>query len=385
MGRRNLKGSVSIDQDKNRIRLRWRYGGKRYSLNLYTYSAPNLKLARKVAVQIESDILNGSFDVTLTRYGQGQVRNAPRHLLPHQLLEEWVTDYLNRDCEKQVDYWALRNMVKRWGNFHLPDAVKHFNAEKINERTYNRRLTMLSKFYSWLKDSGKVLQNPFEQVRPKRTSKAQNRKRVPFTENEIHQILEAVRTDSACPASSRFKHSHYYPFLYFIFATGVRNAEAVGLRVKSIDMQRKVVLINEVLARGITSTNAGVRVRKTTKNGKERAIPLSPDLAAILALQMAHKQPDDLVFYSPKGHAIDDRMFQRRVFKPILKALNIEDRDLYACRHTFGSRCIDAGLTPVMTAFLLGNNPITTLRTYTHQVSLPSSVPDLRKGSDQDH
>jgi integrase len=83
------------------------------------------------------------------------------------------------------------------------------------------------------------------------------------------------------------------------------------------------------------------------------------------------------LFQSFNGLAIDDRMFQRRVFKPILKQLNIEDRVLYACRHTFGSRCIDAGITPVMTAFLMGNNPETALRNYTHQITIPRDLPNI--------
>lgn len=83
------------------------------------------------------------------------------------------------------------------------------------------------------------------------------------------------------------------------------------------------------------------------------------------------------MFQSFSGGAIDDRMFQRRVFKPVLKELGIANRDLYACRHTFGSRCIDQGITPVMTAFLMGNNPETALRNYTHQITLPKSLPDI--------
>ena len=75
--------------------------------------------------------------------------------------------------------------------------------------------------------------------------------------------------------------------------------------------------------------------------------------------------------------AIDDRMFQRREFKLILKHLSIEDRVLYACRHTFGSRCIYACITPVMTAFLMEINPEIALRNYTHQINIPKELPNI--------
>jgi len=62
-------------------------------------------------------------------------------------------------------------------------------------------------------------------------------------------------------------------------------------------------------------------------------------------------------------------------FKKVLLSLGIDERVLYACRHTFGSRCIDEGVSPVMTAFLMGNNPETTLRNYTHQLNIPDNLP----------
>jgi integrase len=157
----------------------------------------------------------------------------------------------------------------------------------------------------------------------------------------------------------------------------VRNAEAIGLRVSSIDVKKRVVHIKEVLARTVNGTHASARIRKGTKNGKVRMLPLTDDLFDVLNPLLKNKHADDLVFQSFTGTCIDDRMFQRRVFKPILKELKIEERVLYACRHTFGSRCIDSGITPVMTAFLMGNNPETALRNYTHLINLPKDLPKI--------
>ena len=176
---------------------------------------------------------------------------------------------------------------------------------------------------------------------------------------------------------SRSKPSHYYPFIYFIFKTGVRNAEAIGLRVSNIDKVNKHIHIKEVLARTLKGTSAALRVRKETKNGKERILPLTPDLLDVLIPVIDGRKNDDLVFQSPTGLAIDDNNFQPRIFKKILKELKIEERVLYACRHTFGSRCIDSGITPVMTAFLMGNNPETALRNYTHVIDIPTELPKI--------
>ncbi|MBL7722760.1 MAG: site-specific integrase [Chitinophagaceae bacterium] len=163
-----------------------------------------------------------------------------------------------------------------------------------------------------------------------------------------------------------------------MFKTGVRNAEAIGLRAKDVNIEKNFIHIREVLARSIKGSNATARIRKETKNGKQRVLPLTDDLLEVIKPLLYNKKPDDLVFVSQTGKAIDDAIFQKRVFQKILSQLNIKHRVLYACRHTFNSRCIESGISPVTTAFLMGNSPETALRSYTHLLSLPGALPDIK-------
>ncbi len=68
MGQKNQKGTVTVSNADQRIRLRCRYLGKRYSISLGPYDKINLNAARKVVLQIELDIANGQFDSTLVSY-----------------------------------------------------------------------------------------------------------------------------------------------------------------------------------------------------------------------------------------------------------------------------------------------------------------------------
>ncbi len=52
LGQKSNKGAVSITNCEGRIRLRWRYQGKRYSLSLSIYNKLNLLQAGKTALQI---------------------------------------------------------------------------------------------------------------------------------------------------------------------------------------------------------------------------------------------------------------------------------------------------------------------------------------------
>lgn len=378
MGIKNPKGAVSIENYRDRIRLRWRHQGKRYALSLSAYNQLNLLQAKKIALQIEQDIITENFDSTLVKYSGKVV--APAKIIHKsfvELFEEWTISYKQMDCEIHTNYNSCRNMIRKWGRVTQDNILGKLNKETFCNGTYNRRLTILKSFADWLIIKGYWKQNPFNLVQRKKVKHVKPVKREPFTEAEISQILHAVKNDSFCSAASYYKHSHYYSFLYFMFKTGVRNAEAIGLRVGSVNFKDNTIIIKEVMARSLKSSASVQRVRKETKNGKIRLLPITPDLYELLTPLIQNKQPDDLVFTSPTGKSIDDHNFQKRVFKVVLEKLNIKERTLYACRHTFGSRCIDQGITPVMTAFLMGNNPETALKRYTHQVTMPKELPKI--------
>lgn len=376
MGIKNQKGTVSIENCRSRIRLRWRHKGIRYTITLAAYNKLNLPHANKTASEIERDIALDIFDESLAKY-----KDTPA-IIPVdktfvQLYEEWVSNYLNMDCEINVNYNAFRNMIRKWEKVDEKTILKTYNQETFCASTYNRRLTMLKHFANWLVKMKVWKTNPVADIKSKKVKKVVSSKRKPFTELEISKILEAFRNDTFLAKGSVHKHSHYYPFIYFIFKTGVRNAEAIGLRVGKINIKSRTILINEVLARSLKGTSSQQRIRKETKNGKERMLPLTPDLLLVIKPVLEGKINDDLLFTTVNGLPIDDNNFQKRIFKPILKKLEIDERVLYACRHTFGSRCIDGGITPVMTAFLMGNNPETALKNYTHQLNMPTDLPEI--------
>lgn len=70
MGIKNQKGTVSIENYRERIRLRWRYMGDRYALNLGAYTKINLIQAKKTALEIKQDMALGYFDLSLAKYNQ---------------------------------------------------------------------------------------------------------------------------------------------------------------------------------------------------------------------------------------------------------------------------------------------------------------------------
>jgi hypothetical protein len=117
MGTKKQKGKVRIENIDNRIRLRWRFQTKRYSLNLFLFSKANIIQAKKIAAIIENDFLLGCFDATLENY-KPTTRQAPieqKPLVNH--FEDWVRNYRNMSCDTDIDYNSSRNMMRKWGSF----------------------------------------------------------------------------------------------------------------------------------------------------------------------------------------------------------------------------------------------------------------------------
>jgi integrase len=324
------KGEINITNYEGRIRLRWRYAGDRYSLNLpYAYLPENLHYGTIKATEVKLDILKGCFDPSLKKYKASSVskpvaskpveiegaNNAGK--LPIYLdslvpkFNDWCKNIRNVDVDASIDYLYTRRLLEKWVNIPIDQLAQKLNGEKWAAVTYNRRLTYLTSFFCWLLRLGIVQQNPLQDVcRRRDKGKKKNLRRKPLDEQEIITFLSAIRNDEYCHPFASVKHSYYYPFLSFMFYTGVRNAEAIGLRVKHVDLVNRQVEISETFARTIKGTNHAARVQKGTKTENVRFLPLTDDLINLLEKQVSGKGQDAFVFPSPKGLSIDCRFLR---------------------------------------------------------------------------
>ena len=166
----------------------------------------------------------------------------------------------------------------------------------------------------------------------------------------------------------RYYH-HYADFVEFLFGTGCRTSEAIGLRWQHVSDDCASVWIGESLTRG---------ERKATKTNRARTITVTPRLQSVLkARRPAQPEPDQLVFTSPKGGSIDDHNFRNRAWVKILMKLEIDYRKPYTTRHTLISHALDLGQSPVMIAQLTGHDVQTLYENYAGSVNSRPRLPDL--------
>ncbi|WP_390624596.1 Arm DNA-binding domain-containing protein [Anthocerotibacter panamensis] len=73
--RKAPKETVSVEEFRGRLRLRWRYGGRQYSLGI---ELPDFRINRQAAErkgnEIYLDIVSGHFDPTLKQFSSSYFR-----------------------------------------------------------------------------------------------------------------------------------------------------------------------------------------------------------------------------------------------------------------------------------------------------------------------
>lgn len=260
---------------------------------------------------------------------------------------------------------SVQRMLLRWKITSLNEIEERFvNDKKLGPYTFNDRHAIFKRFFKWCIKHGYAKTNPFDDI-PRRKISEPNPKREPYQDEEILAILKALHD---CPHTRKY----YYPFVKFMFLTGTRNGEALGLKVKNINFERRFIHIEKSYSRQIT----GKKILKSTKTSKgNRYIPLSDELRELLEPICAKKTLEEFVFTTRDGTPINDHNFQLRIFKPLLKDLKIPERVLYACRHTFGTIAVEQNIDILSVAYLMGHSkPRTVLD---HYAVRPRKKPEI--------
>ncbi len=345
------------------IQLKFNLGGKRHSFNPipggHYDDKRDMATARAIATQIQNDILARHFDQTLDRY-----RLAPKETLNTQaktLLELWDTwvESLDLSLSTQANHYKWVRLMISQANPGITET-NWLTQVKISPRTYRDRLSMIRACCKWGVDKGWLDVNPYESLKPKKDNPKEIK---PFSYEEIKAILKAF--DELAP--------HYSPFVRFLMATGVRTSEAIGLLWVHVDLLKSEVVIKESLPKDLTG-NGYRRIRKETKTGNIRYLPLSPELQSLLRnLKPAKINQDSLVFTTPNGCIIDADNFRERQWAEVLASCGIPYRKPYTTRHTMISHAIDQGIPITGVAYLAGHKDTSMIiKNYGHMINRPN-------------
>ena len=184
-------------------------------------------------------------------------------------------------------------------------------------------------------------ESPYKNIKMLKVPKT---KVTPFTLDEVHRILTHVRED-------------FKGYLTVRFFTGLRSGETHGLKWKYIDFERREILVRESLVAG--------QMTDTKTDSSTRDIPMSQPVFD--ALKEQHKRTGALewVFCNGEGKNLQINNVSNRMWKPLLRLLDLPYRRLYQTRHTAATLWLAAGENVLWVSQVLGHaDPHVTFQKY---------------------
>jgi integrase len=158
--------------------------------------------------------------------------------------------------------------------------------------------------------------------------------------------------------------------------TGLRQGELFALRDRSVDLERRTVLVE-------AGSREGQIVPTKTAAGR-RQVRLSGEARRVLRAQLVARGPNDLglVFPTPGGLVWRKDNFMARTFRPAVRRAGLEPLRFHDLRHTYAALMVAAGAHPKLLQAQLGHTSINvTLNTYGHL--FPDAFTDVGEALDR--
>lgn len=150
--------------------------------------------------------------------------------------------------------------------------------------------------------------------------------------------------------------------------TGLRCGEVCALSWEDVDLKNHIIHVRHTVARVKSNKNNGsssmLILDKPKTEASKRDIPISSKLLPLLEEVKKHATSDYVV--SDEVGFVSTRTYDYRYHR-VLKKCNIESINYHALRHTFATRCIEAGVDVKSLSEILGHSNVgITLNTYVH-------------------
>lgn len=246
-------------------------------------------------------------------------------------------------------YFKARFGVRRMEEISIAEWTEFksrlVDKQKLAKGTANRIHAAASAMYRLAKKLGYVTTNPLNSVD---WYKEEIHSFKYWSQEEAIQFLFWVSQNELA----------WLPFYQFLYETGLRISEVIGLKRDCLDLVNRVVTVRRAYCR------ASKDVLSTTKSGRMRTLGLNAGLVALLGKHLAN-QRSEYVFCNGEGqHRLYE--FFKMNFARHQKAAGVRRINLHDVRHTFASHFVMNGGNIYDLKALMGHSSVETTMRYAH-------------------
>ena len=275
--------------------------------------------------------------------------NLEKNYSPHTIkayakdiddFQNYILDHYQLDEIQKVDYGPIRSWIVA------------LVEQGVSNRSINRKIASLKAYYRFLLKIGMIAHNPLAKHR---ALKSEKRIQVPFSENEMERVLDAMEYDDD------FLGLRDKLIIELLYATGMRRSELVHLKLSDVDLNGKTV---KVLG----------------KRNKERILPLMPRLIGSIQSYLEQRSAVPKIvdathfLLTNTGHKIYETLVYRVINKYLSRVSPKVKRSPHMLRHTFATHLLNQGADLNAVKELLGHSSLASTQVYTH-----SSIAKLKE------
>ena len=260
------------------------------------------------------------------------------------------SDFCREQHDEQDMVTVAYPLIRNW--------IVHLSEQGVTNRSINRKISSLQAYYKFLLKVGDITVSPLIKHRALKTSK---KVEVPFSEMEMETILSQI------PFGDDFEGCRDKLIIELLYATGMRRAELVNLKVSDVDLSSGLL---KVLG----------------KRNKERIIPILPSTAQQIKTYLDKRTRLEKI--SDSHHLILTKeglkIYETLVYRTINKYFSLVSpkvkKSPHILRHTFATHLLNRGADLNSVKELLGHSSLASTQVYTH-----NSIAELKKVHQKAH
>ena len=270
------------------------------------------------------------------KYLQYEKRYSPHTLTSYHTDLGQFAQYLNQVYQIADPAEAGHTIIRSW--------ILTLVQNNIKPRSINRKIACLRSYYRFLLAQQRIEANPMLRIKAPKVSK-----KLPafVAEEPFNTLLDTFTFEE------NFEGQRDRLILEFLYGTGIRLAELIGIADSDLNMRAKTV-------------------RVLGKGNKERIVPINDSLLASIEVYQKYKKsefPDnnsEKLLVTNKARPLYPKFVYRVVKKYISLITTSENNSPHVLRHSFATHLLNKGADLNAIKDLLGHSSLAATQVYTH-------------------
>jgi integrase/recombinase XerC len=281
---------------------------------------------------------NHSLLTAFIEYLRFEKRYSPNTIRSYQDDLQFFFDYLATQFGEMSIKDIKPTLIRSW--------LAQQKEKEASSRTINRRISSLKSFFKFQLRQGVIEVSPMTTIVSPKVSK-----RLPsfVDEKDTNVLFDHVEFPDTWEGVTEKM------ILTILYSTGLRLSELINLKNTQVDLRQKQL---KILGKG----------------NKERLIPMSLELEALLRNYLAQKEStfanlqhqEEYLLVNVKGKQLYPKYVQLVVKKYLSLITTISKKSPHVLRHTFATHLMNNGAELNAVKELLGHSSLAATQVYTH-------------------